>query len=307
MQPYFRALNNSDIPAIIKFTSQIWEGRDYIPEVIDKWIVDPQSLNIGIFSEPTLSSENLIGMGRVKYFTPTHVWFEGWRIHNDYQKMGIGSALTTYAVTKMREKGVKLIHWETWSTRTRPNDKKANQNKGSLGLARNFNFQKKGYLDMLIRPVDGYNSQNFILANHLKQISAEEAYNKYITIPNKPKVMLNQGWTFIPLELSFLKEIESDTAWFASENAVIQIYNTQDRVLNKGPDLSHLWLIVYGNPDEAQNLVNSVIKKKLVELPSLYREIAVFCPIEISSKIQELGFSFLKGEPSGEVLFEMKL
>ena len=66
MKLYFRSLQKRDIPAIIDISKDIWEGDDYIPFVINDWLDDQESLNYGVFTDP--SKRNLIGFGRVKIF-----------------------------------------------------------------------------------------------------------------------------------------------------------------------------------------------------------------------------------------------
>ena len=36
-----RKATASDKPRIVEISSQIWEGEDYVPDVLDDWLADP--------------------------------------------------------------------------------------------------------------------------------------------------------------------------------------------------------------------------------------------------------------------------
>ena len=78
MKVYFRKLTKKDVPAILDISRDIWEGDDYIPNVIYDWLDDRESLNYGVFSE--LNFKNLIGFGRVKVYDYNLAWLEGGRV-----------------------------------------------------------------------------------------------------------------------------------------------------------------------------------------------------------------------------------
>ena len=108
-----RQLSHHDIPQIQGISKDIWEGDDYIPDVIDKWLNDPNGHPFGLFHElnpkvdadQKLSEPELIAFGRVKFLNPQRAWLEGGRVKARYQKQGIGKILTEYAMNYAIQKG----------------------------------------------------------------------------------------------------------------------------------------------------------------------------------------------------------
>ena len=78
MKLFFRDLTEKDIPAILDISKDIWEGDDYIPDVIKKWLNEDDKLVYGAFLE--IEMKELIGFGRVKMFSNGVAWLEGGRV-----------------------------------------------------------------------------------------------------------------------------------------------------------------------------------------------------------------------------------
>ncbi len=50
MKLYFRDLTKNDIPAILDISKDIWEGDDYIPDVIERWLNEKRQFSLRCFS-----------------------------------------------------------------------------------------------------------------------------------------------------------------------------------------------------------------------------------------------------------------
>ena len=66
MKLYFRELTIDDIPDIQEISKNIWDGEDYIPQVIEKWLQDKNCMNYGAFINEDL--DEIVGFGRVKLY-----------------------------------------------------------------------------------------------------------------------------------------------------------------------------------------------------------------------------------------------
>ena len=105
-----RKMQKEDKNELLALSSKIWEGSDYIPYVFDSWINDTQ----GEFSAIECDGK-IIGCGRMVFFTPTDVWFEGLRKDPDVEVKGVGTAIATYYLKKLAAvKGLTSIRFSTY-------------------------------------------------------------------------------------------------------------------------------------------------------------------------------------------------
>lgn len=78
---------------VIQISKEIWEGDDYIPEIFDKWVSDAYGEFVGLFKE-----NELIAFGKMTYLTPTDVWLEGLRKHQQSDIKGVAKYFTEYYI-----------------------------------------------------------------------------------------------------------------------------------------------------------------------------------------------------------------
>lgn len=96
---------------VIEFCKTIWEGRDYIPEVFDEWLVDPRGQ---MFT--AVYSGRAIGLARLVQPAPGQWWLEGLRVDPQFQGQKIGTRLHRYALNWWLEHGDGTLRlWtNTW-------------------------------------------------------------------------------------------------------------------------------------------------------------------------------------------------
>ena len=75
-----------DRDAILAISAQIWEGEDYIPNVLDDWIAE------GGLAVAELDGQ-LAGLGKLTVFAPGEVWLEGLRVDPAHRGKGVAKAL----------------------------------------------------------------------------------------------------------------------------------------------------------------------------------------------------------------------
>ena len=85
-----RNVQDQDIPGLITMSKTIWEGHDYIPTILDKWIPD------GHFFVAEYNCK-IVGCVKLSMFPDNTLWFEGLRVHQRYQGKGIGKLLNEFA------------------------------------------------------------------------------------------------------------------------------------------------------------------------------------------------------------------
>ncbi len=90
----------SDCPAILEISSQIWDGGDYVPNVLDKWL----NGNEGILW-CALWEGKIGGFARSTYLSGNRCWLEGIRVGIDARGKGLGKALASFQLKDAFEKG----------------------------------------------------------------------------------------------------------------------------------------------------------------------------------------------------------
>jgi len=289
MKLFFRDLTEKDIPAILNISKDIWEGDDYIPDVIERWLNEDGNLAYGAFLEEEM--KELIGLGRVKMFSNGVAWLEGGRVKIIHQKKGIGRDLMKYAIDYAIQAGAKVAQYDTSS-----------RNFGSKSLAKFHGFKEKKRMEVLECKIGELKlkKSDFSL---IRKITNEEAKSKYKKMDIGPGDELNIGWSYIPL--SYLED--KDSLWLTNSEAILQKIDIKSRAQPEKPRENEVWIIIYGDPLAACKLIsytlNFEINKNKIDLVDLY------CKTEAVKYVKELGFKDASWEdgPVAVVLFEKKI
>lgn len=80
-----------DLEDIREFCKTIWDGHDYVPDVIDDWFHDPQ----GIFAVAEHHG-CAIACSKITRLANGQWWLEGFRVDPDYQGRKVGSLIHHY-------------------------------------------------------------------------------------------------------------------------------------------------------------------------------------------------------------------
>ncbi len=289
MKLYFRDLAKKDIPAILDISKDIWEGYDYIPAVIERWLNDKDNLAYGAFLEEEM--KELIGLGRVKMFPNGVAWLEGGRVKMTHQKQGIGRDLMKYAIDYAIQVGAKVAQYDTSS-----------RNFGSKSLAKFHGFEEKKRMEVLECKISEL-KLDLSDFSQIRKITNEEAKSLYKKMDIGLGEEINIGWSFIPL--SSLED--KNSVWLTNSEAILQKIDIKSHAQPENPGENELWIIVYGDPLAACKLISYTlsfeIDKNEIDLVELY------CKVEIVEYVKELGFKdpSWEDEPVAVVLYEKKL
>ena len=289
MKLFFRDLTNKDIPAILDISKDIWEGDDYIPDVIERWLNEKDNMAYGAFLEEEM--KELIGFGRVKMFSNGMAWLEGGRVKMTHQKKGIGRDLMKYAIDYAIQVGAKVAQYDTSS-----------RNFGSLSLAKFHGFEEKKRMEVLECEIDKLKPREYDFFD-IQKISNEEAKKVYSRMDIGPGEEINIGWSYIPL--SSLED--KNSLWLTNSEAILQKIDIKSHAQPENPRENEVWIIVYGDPLAACKLISYTISfeidKNEIDLVDIY------CKAEGVKYVKELGFKdpSWEDEPVAVVLFEKKL
>ena len=97
-----REIKLSDKKEVLRISSQIWEGDDYVNNVFDEWVTGDDGLFTGYWE-----NEKLIGFGRMRFLTPTDIWLEALRKDPQTNLRGVGNKIAKYYMEQL--KGKKII------------------------------------------------------------------------------------------------------------------------------------------------------------------------------------------------------
>ena len=289
MKLYFRDLTVNDIPAILNISKEIWDGDDYIPDVIEGWLSEKDNLAYGTFLDEEMNE--LIGFGRVRMFSNGVAWLEGGRVKASYQKKGIGRVQLKYAIDYAIKVGARVAQYDTSS-----------RNFGSLSLAKFHGFKEKKRTEVLESDINDIFLKEYDLSD-IRKISNEEAREIYKKMDIGPGDELNIGWSYIPL--SNLEDKSS--LWVTNSDAILQKIDITSRTLPEKPQENEVWIVVYGDPAASSQLISYTVDHELIK--EEIKIVVVYCQAEALTHIKEMGFKdpSWEEEPVAVVLVEKDL
>ena len=139
-----------DLAEIREFCKTIWDGHDYVPEVIDDWFQDPQ----GLFAVAEYQGR-AIACSKITWLAEGQWWLEGFRVDPKYQGLKVGSFIHRYLDRWWLEHGNGALRLMTSSR---------NQSVHHLCESTDFvrRFEVRGYTaEPLDGPVDMFTSASF--------------------------------------------------------------------------------------------------------------------------------------------------
>ncbi|HEY3477193.1 MAG TPA: GNAT family N-acetyltransferase, partial [Anaerolineales bacterium] len=80
-----------DLAEIREFCKTIWDGHDYVPDVMDDWFQDPQ----GMFAVAEYEG-HAIACSKITWLAEGQWWLEGFRVDPNYQGVKVGSLMHHY-------------------------------------------------------------------------------------------------------------------------------------------------------------------------------------------------------------------
>lgn len=111
-----RRARNEDKEAVLAFCQQTWEWGDYIADVWDEWLHNPQ----GALLVATLGGQDgqPVGVANMRMLTKNEAWLEGMRVDPAYRRQGISSALFDALIVEAKRFGAVTARLMTESNNT---------------------------------------------------------------------------------------------------------------------------------------------------------------------------------------------
>ena len=99
-----------DTEEVHELCSHIWDGGDYIPEVWEDWLADPNGM-LGVAE----MGGRVVGIFKLSKFKEDEWYMEGLRVHPNVQGMGIAAHIHEYVLETWRRMGRGIIRLTTGS------------------------------------------------------------------------------------------------------------------------------------------------------------------------------------------------
>ncbi len=92
--------SEDDLPTVLELLNNVWED-DYVPHLWFTWVQSPTEGTVLVAE----CEEHIVGTTYVKYLPHGACWFQAMRVHPDFRRLGVGSALTHAALRESRDTG----------------------------------------------------------------------------------------------------------------------------------------------------------------------------------------------------------
>ena len=103
-----RPVRPADRRRISEISADVWEGRDYLPRVFDRWVADA-----GASFQAAELDGVVVAVQRLRPYAAGLMWYEGLRVAAPLRRQGIARAMLESAVAEAREQGFKELRLAT--------------------------------------------------------------------------------------------------------------------------------------------------------------------------------------------------
>jgi GNAT superfamily N-acetyltransferase len=101
-----------DTTDVLKLTSQIWEGDDYVPQVWQNWLDDPDGALL-----VAEHAGRVIGLAKLSRLTAQDWWLQGLRVDPEFEGRGVASQLHRSMLAEWESIGAGYLRLATASFR----------------------------------------------------------------------------------------------------------------------------------------------------------------------------------------------
>ena len=195
-----RPARPNDTPDVLELTKTIWEGRDYIPYVWERWLADAEGKLIVAEHDG-----QVVGISKLSRLSQEDWWMEGLRVHPEFEGRGIASRLTDVTVQAWLEIGCGTVRLGTASFRLPVHH-----------MCARLGFEKVNEQAPFYAPaIESKDNAPAFQAVAIQQI--EEAANFARRSPSQTASggLMDLGWRYAPPRAKYLAAaVERGLAWW---------------------------------------------------------------------------------------------
>ncbi len=246
----FKKLEARDKEQILKICDSVWDGDDYIPNVIDEWIIDPNGYFIGLFDD-----EQLIAFGRLASQGDGNYWLEGLRKNHSLQMKGVGKKIANYLINIAMEKECKSLKFSTYY-----------DNIESIALNEKIGFAKIkewSYLELDLKEKD-LSPENGPTKDFIKPSFSQ--FSDFIMKSDFLSAMggyLCEGWKVFDCTETYLSKLYKKSYLLAiySDNKIQAMAST---IIDSDNNI-FITFFEFANDQECQSLMNKIISQAILQ------------------------------------------
>ncbi len=184
---------------MLEISSQIWEGDDYVPDVVDAWITDPNGeLAVAVVRDEADGRDLVVGFARCSRLASDYAWLEGARTDPGYRNRGAGKALLRYFLAQLRADNARTVALSTYV-----------ENKASIHLIELEGFRRvEEYVyaervqpqRRVLRTAAPERRPRGQDHEEIQAVDSREG-QRFLESLREPVRFVPDGWKFIPMEL----------------------------------------------------------------------------------------------------------
>lgn len=206
----FRRAVLKDKARILEICREIWEGHDYLPNIIDEWITDER----GEFTV-VIEDGQIMGVGKMTLVEPKVGWLEGLRVAPEARSRGFAKGMTNYYLKKGKALGLEQLRLSIYFA-----------NLPSMRVTETFGFQ---------RIADFFHCQKKVavtnrFSSRVHQLGPNdglyrEVLESLLNAPEQKGVQnfLGYGWLFKKMSRDLLaQEVENGHVYYLEEDGQMQ-------------------------------------------------------------------------------------
>lgn len=104
-----RTARHEDVATIVPWTTDTFDWGDYVPDRLPTWIDSPGSL-VTVCVTP---DDRPVAVAHTVMLSPTEAWLEAARVHPDFKRMGMASAMNREGLAWARSQGARVARLAT--------------------------------------------------------------------------------------------------------------------------------------------------------------------------------------------------
>ncbi len=181
-----RLASVTDRERILSISSRIWEGEDYIPHVLDRWLSEG-----GLFVAELAGK--VVGFAKNTELSPGEIWLEGLRVDPAHQGKGVAKALARAQLEAALAKKPRSVRLAT-----------VEENLASLHIGQELGFREIARFSYL--EADVVEPKSFPQAAKPEPKEAWDFLQRSSAFA-EARALVGLGWRFRTLTFDFLTEL----------------------------------------------------------------------------------------------------
>lgn len=175
-----------DRARILEISSKIWDGDDYVPHILDAWMVDDE----GALVVATMDG-HVVSFAHRAWLTPRIAWFEGIRTDPQFEGRGAAKAITQALTEEVKSLGAERINLSTYI-----------DNRASIHILESYGFRRVATFSYLERAKPVGSRGDAASGGAVETITVDRMIgfmkdSPFLSVSGR---RVSHGWSFFPFD-----------------------------------------------------------------------------------------------------------